>query len=96
MGSIATGIPIGAPVAPSPFKTSASFCAWSCEDDAKNVDRYGKVIGRLQVRWMVLFPFLFFHFFPFSLKSCFCVFSLVGRRIMLGTWCRQGSDGKEV
>ena len=66
MGSATTGIPTGAPVAASPLETSASFCAWSYEDDARDVDRDGEVIGRLQVRWMVLFPFLFFVFFSFS------------------------------
>lgn len=63
MGSSATGIPTGAPVAASPFENSASFCAWRYEDDARDVDRDGEVIGGLQVRLMVLFPFLFFCFF---------------------------------
>ena len=50
MGSTATGIPTGAPIATSPFEASASFCAWSCEDDAKDVGRDGhknfKEIGK--------------------------------------------------
>ena len=76
MGSTATGIPIGALVVASTFKILASFYAWSCEDDSTDVDRYGEVIGRLQLRWLVLFPCLFFCFlFFFFLKnSFFCVF----------------------
>ena len=74
MGSATKGIPTGAPVAASPFETSVIFYAWSCEDDAKDVDRDGEVIGRLQVRWMLLFPFLFFCFFLFPKNCFFCVF----------------------
>ena len=76
MGSAAIRIPTGALVAASPLKTSTSFCAWSFEEDARDVDRDGEVIGRLQVRWMVLFPFLFFVFFSFPKKLFFffCVF----------------------
>ena len=71
MGSTTTGVPVAA----SPLQTSASFCAWSFEDDPKDVDRDGEVIGRLQVRLMVLFPFLFFCFLFLFLKDCFfCVF----------------------
>lgn len=74
MGSAATGIPTGAPVVASPLETLDYFCGWSCEDDARDVHRDGEVIGRVQVRCMVLFPFLFFVFFLF-LKNCFfCVF----------------------
>jgi len=47
MGSTATRIPTGAPVAVYPLETLASFCAWSFEDDARGVDRYGEVVGRL-------------------------------------------------
>jgi len=83
MGSTATRIPTGAPVATSPLETSASLYAWSYEDDAKDVDRDGEVIGRIQVRWMVLFPFLFFCFF-FSSKTVFLCFSWTRRRMMLG------------
>ena len=64
MGSAATRIPTGALVVASPFETSASFYAWSCEDDARDVYRDGEVIGRLQVRWTV--SFLIFVFFLFS------------------------------
>jgi len=71
MGSTTIGIPIGALVAASPLETSAYFCAWSYEDDAKDVDRVGEVIGRLQVRWMVLFSFLFFCFLFLFLKNYF-------------------------
>lgn len=75
MGSVATGIPIGAPVAASPFETLASFCAWIYDHDARHLDIDGEVIVRIQVRWMVLFPFLFFCSFFFSLKKIFfCVF----------------------
>ena len=47
MGSTATGIPTRAPVAASPLENLASFYAWSYEDDARDVDRDGEVIGRL-------------------------------------------------
>jgi len=73
MGSVAIGIPTGAPEATSSLETSTSFYAWSREDDARDVDRGGEVICRLQVRLMVLFPFLFFFLF---LKNCFSVFFL--------------------
>jgi len=51
MGSIARGIPTGAPIATSPFETSAYFYAWSYEDDARDVYRDEEVIGGLQVRF---------------------------------------------
>ena len=48
MGSTAIGIPTGAPVATSPLETSASFCAWSYEDDAKDVNIDGEVIDKVK------------------------------------------------
>ena len=75
MGSAATRILIGAPIAASPLETPYSSCAWSCEDDARDVDKDGEVIGRLPVRWMVLFYFLFFCFV--FLKNCFFCFFLL-------------------
>jgi len=45
MGSAARGIPTGAPLGASPFEISTYFCAWICEDDAKDVDRDGEVMG---------------------------------------------------
>ena len=50
MGSTAIGIPTGAPVATYPFEIFSFFYAWSYEDDAKNADRDGEVMVRLQVR----------------------------------------------
>jgi len=73
VGSAATGIPTRAPVAASPLETSTYFYAWSFTEDARDVDRDGEAIGRLQVRWMVLLP-LFFLFFSFLEKLFFCVF----------------------
>jgi len=70
MGSIAIGIPIGALLATSPLETSAFFYAWSFDEDAIDVYRDREVIGRLQVRWMVLLP-LFFSFFSLFLKNYF-------------------------
>lgn len=46
-GLAATRIPIGAPIVVSPLETLASSYAWSCEDDARGVDRDGEVVGRL-------------------------------------------------
>ena len=66
MGLAATRIPIGAPLAASPLETSASPYAWSFEDDARGVDKDGEVVGRLQMRLMVLFPL---SFFCLSLKN---------------------------
>lgn len=78
MGSAATGIPTGALVAASPLETLASFYAWSYEDDVRDVDRDGEVIGRLQVRLRVLFPFLFLCFSLF-LKNSFFLCSFLGQ-----------------
>ena len=74
MGSAAIGIPTGAPVATSPLETSASFYAWSYEDDARDADGDGEVIGKLRVRFEVLLPFLFLFFFLFLLKTIFSMF----------------------
>jgi len=63
MGLAAIGIPTRVPIAASPLETSAYSYAWNYGDDARDVDRDGEVIGRLQVWCMVLFPFLFFVFF---------------------------------
>lgn len=63
MGSAATGIPTGAPVAASPLEYSASFCAGSSEDDARDADGDGEVIGKLQVRFKALLPLFFLFFF---------------------------------
>ena len=47
MGSTATGILTGARVVASPLEISAYFCAGGCEDDAKDADGDGEVIGKL-------------------------------------------------
>lgn len=95
MESATTGIPTGAPLATSPFETSTYFCAWSCEDDVRDVDRDWEVMGGFRWGgWCCFFP----HFlvFSFSWKLFFCVFSWAGRRMMLGMWFGLGNDGKEV
>lgn len=85
IGSAATGIPTGALIVVSPLETLASFGAWRFEEDSIDVDRDGEVIGRLQVRWMVLLPRLFFcFFFNFPEKLFFLCFYWIGRRMMLG------------
>ena len=61
MGSTAIGIPTGAHVVASHFKISAYFCIGSYEDDARDADGDGEVLGKLQVRFEVLLP-LFFVF----------------------------------
>lgn len=63
MGLAATGIPTGAPVTASPFKISAYFCTGSYEDDARDANGDGEVLGKLQVRFEVLLPLLFCFFF---------------------------------
>ena len=72
-GSAATGIPIGALVVASPLQISAYFCAGGYEDDTKDAYGDGEVIGKLQVKFEVLLPFLFL-FFPLFTKNCFSVF----------------------
>lgn len=39
------------------------FLSLEFEDDTIGIDKYGEVVGRHQVRWMVLLPLLFFVYF---------------------------------
>lgn len=84
MGSATTEIPTGAPVAASPFEILACFYFGSCEDDARDVDGDGEVLGKLQVRFEVLLPLLFlFYFIFFKLKIGFLCFYVTGRKMMM-------------
>lgn len=82
MGLAAIGIPTRALVVASPFEISAYFCAGSCEDDARDADGDGEILGKLQVRFEVLLPLLFLFFF-FLLKTSFLCFSVKGRKKMM-------------
>jgi len=63
MGSAATGIPIRAPVVASPFQISAYFYVGGYEDDSRDVDGDGEILGKLQVRFEVLLPLVFLFLF---------------------------------
>lgn len=84
MGSVATGIPTGALVVASPFENSASFCAWSYEDDSRDVDKDGEVIGGISGEVDGVIPFLIFLYFSFPGELFFLCFSWTGRIMMLG------------
>ena len=63
MGSAATGIPTGAPIATSPFETSAISLCLELKNDVKGVDKDGGIAGKLQVKLIVPFLLMFFVFF---------------------------------
>lgn len=77
MGSVPIGIPTGAHVAASPFKISAYLCTRSSKDDAIDANGDGEVLGKLRMRFEVLFPLFFFYFL---LKIGFLSLSLTGRK----------------
>lgn len=98
MGSAATGIPIGAPIAASPFEILAYFCVGSYEDDARDADGHGEILGKLQVRFELLLPLLFLFFvfvFFFILKTGFLCFSVTGREKKWWWWCDVGVEWME-
>jgi len=63
MGSTATGISTGGPVAASPLETSAILLCLELENDASGGDACGGTVGKLQVKLMVPFLLLFLFFF---------------------------------
>ena len=62
MGSTATGIPTGAPIATSPLETSAISLCLELENDSRGGDECWRDSKKLQVKLMVHFPLIFVFF----------------------------------